>query len=261
MILIEAGEFAMGGRPEDLEGLDKNTYLNYVAERPIHKVKISSFYLDKFETTNAQYRRFLDHIAESDDRSMDHPAHPDNLDHSQRYVADKLLSNRQPAVGLSWFNAYAYCNWAGKRLPTEAEWELSARGDCAANGGTKLCPTNMRINPWGNKGGTCELAVMKSTKGDGCGTGLAWPGGSKPLDRGPFGHYDMAGNLREHVNDVYAKSFSANAIKDPKGPASGSAYVLRSGSLRDTKMRVGNRAWVNKTYSKYYYGFRCAYTP
>jgi len=154
-----------------------------------------------------------------------------------------------------------YCAWAGKRLPTEAEWELSARGDCAANGGTKLCPTNMRINPWGNKGGTCELAVMKSTKGDGCGTGLAWPGGSKPLDRGPFGHYDMAGNLREHVNDVYAKSFSANAIKDPKGPASGSAYVLRSGSLRDTKMRVGNRAWVNKTYSKYYYGFRCAYTP
>ena len=109
MILIEAGEFAMGGRPEDIADMEKNTYINYVAEGPLHQVKISSFYLDKFETTNAQYRSFLAELADSDDRSMEHPDQPQNQDHAQHYVDDNLLGDRQPAVGLNWFHAYAYC--------------------------------------------------------------------------------------------------------------------------------------------------------
>ena len=79
MLRIKSGEFPMGGRPEDVEGLEVKNYINYVSEGPVHQVKISGFYLDKFETTNALYRRFI----ESGDRTADHPDQPDNLDHQQ----------------------------------------------------------------------------------------------------------------------------------------------------------------------------------
>ncbi len=256
MILIEAGEFAMGGRPEDLEGLDKNTYLNYVAERPIHKVKISSFYLDKFETTNAQYRRFLDHIAESDDRSMDHPDHPDNLDHSQRYVDDKLLSNRQPAVGLSWFNAYAYCNWAGKRLPTEAEWEYAARG----------ADSVYRKYPWGNEDPGAEgiwRANYRPISGRGNdGQSYSAEVGSYPDGISPFGIMDMAGNAEEWVQDWLGMNYykHTDGAQDPPGPLNGTRRVIKGGSYGGDKyhIRIATRLYGSPDVKTEYQGFRCA---
>ena len=79
MLLIKAGTFSMGGMEEDLANFPRKEYLNYPAERPRHTVSISAFYMDKFEITQAQYTRFLDHIEQTGDRSMDHPEQPDNL--------------------------------------------------------------------------------------------------------------------------------------------------------------------------------------
>ena len=91
MLLIKEGTFTMGGMEEDLEGFPRKEYLNYLAERPRHTVSISAFYMDKFEITQAQYMRFLDHIEDTGDRSMDHPEQPDNLDHRQRYINLSLI--------------------------------------------------------------------------------------------------------------------------------------------------------------------------
>jgi len=115
MLLIKAGTFSMGGMEEDLVNFPRKEYLNYLAERPRHTVSISAFYMDKFEITQAQYTRFLDHIEQTGDRSMDHPEQPDNLDHRQRYINSEMTASQQPVVGINWYDAYAYCNWAGKR--------------------------------------------------------------------------------------------------------------------------------------------------
>jgi formylglycine-generating enzyme required for sulfatase activity len=226
-------------------------------EKAQHEVHITEgYYLDRYEVTVADWMKCMAA------GKCETPA-------GAKYCVDanvKLDNYKQkrynmPVNCVGHGKAKAYCTWAGKRLPTEAEWAMAARGDCQANGGTKLCPTTMRVYPWGNKTADCAHAIMKDAKDLGCGTGFTWPGGSRPMDRGPFGHYDMAGNLREHINDLYTKSFSPNAVKNPKGGTSGSAYVLRFASFADTNLRTGNRSWVNNTYSLTTYGFRCARTP
>ena len=256
MILIEGGTFAMGGRPEDLEGMAFKNYLNYVAEGPVHQVTISTFYLDKFETTNALYKRFLEDIAESGDLSMDHPDQPSNQDHSQRYSDEKLLDDAQPAVGLNWFDAYAYCQWAGKRLPTEAEWEYAARG----------AGDVYRKYPWGNEEPDAEgiwRANFRPLQGwDLDGYRHTSPVGSHPDGVSPFGVMDMAGNAEEWVQDWldwgYYKS-SEGAI-DPPGPPSGKNKVIKGGSYGSDRyhIRIATRLIGPPHVKTEMQGFRCA---
>ena len=190
MILIPAGEFIMGS-PEG-EGDDD--------ERSQHTVFLDAFYIDKYEVTNAQYKQFIN--------ATGHEA-PD-------YWNDERFNQpNQPVVDVSWHDAVAYAKWAGKRLPTEAEWEKSARG------------TDGRKYPWGNKLGilTCNSDI------DIDGYQYTAPVGSFPDGASPYGVMDMAGNVWEWCADWYDSAYySRSPQQNPKGPDSGSTRVLRGGS-------------------------------
>jgi len=256
MLLIPAGEFTMGGRKEDLDGFDKQGYLNYASETPLHKVSISSFYMDKYEITNAQYAKFFNATKDSEDRSYNHPDQPDNLDHRQQYIDEKLNDPQQPAVGINWFSAYAYCNWAEKRLPTEAEWEYAARG-----------PGDVyRKYPWGNEDPGAEgiwRANYYPTQGaDLDGFRHTAPVGSYPDGISPFGIMDMAGNAEEWVQDwldvgYYEKTKGA---QDPQGPLGGRNKVIKGGSYGSDlyHIRIGTRLYGAPHPKTELLGIRCA---
>jgi formylglycine-generating enzyme required for sulfatase activity len=234
MVLIPAGEFAMGGRDEDLEDFEKKNYLNYEAEKPLHRVRISAFYLDKHEITNAQYRRFLEHLEKTGDRRMDHPDQPADLDHRQHYVDDSLDDDQQPAVGVNWFDAYAYCQWAGKRLPTEAEWEYAARGAGQV----------YRKYPWGNEEPDAE-GIWRANYYPLAGRDLdgfrhSAPVGSYPDGISPFGLMDMAGNAEEWVQDWLDGNYDrqTEGAQNPQGPVGGRNKVLKGGSYGSDKYHI-----------------------
>jgi len=256
MLLIKAGTFWMGGMEEDLANFARKEYLNYLAERPRHTVSISAFYMDKFEITQAQYTRFLDHIEQTGDRSMDHPEQPDNLDHRQRYINSEMTAPQQPVVGINWYDAYAYCNWAGKRLPTEAEWEYAARGP----GDT------YRKYPWGNEapneGGISRANIRSTQSPEPDGHRYAAPVGSYPDGASPFGIMDMAGNAEEWVHDwlnfqYYEKTEGA---KDPQGPLGGNNKVIKGGSYGSDPyhVRIATRLYGARHPKTELLGIRCA---
>ncbi len=129
MVLVPAGEFVMGSEQVDKEtlqqrfGMAKTPFLN---EHPKHTVKLGDYYIDKYEVTNQKYKKFIDETGHS------LPRHWKNGSYTPG-------NEEQPVIFVSWFDADAYCRWAGKRLPTEAEWEKAARG------------TDGRVFPWGDE--------------------------------------------------------------------------------------------------------------
>ena len=129
MVYVPGGYFLMGERGADVKG---RTF-------PMHIVYVSPFLIDRHEVSNEEYRRFVEHVKASGDSSMEHPDAPPLKKHqAEGWTEDSLNGDRQPVVGVDWFDAYAYAKWAGKRLPTEAEWEKAARG------------TDARVYPWGD---------------------------------------------------------------------------------------------------------------
>ncbi|HRP68546.1 MAG TPA: SUMF1/EgtB/PvdO family nonheme iron enzyme [Turneriella sp.] len=257
MACIPAGDFIRGS----------NDYLD--DEKPEEKVYISEFYIDKTEVTNKEFNECL---AAGKCRECMKNGKCDYIGprYGWRYKKDN-----QPVSGVSWFTAKEYCEFRGKRLPTEAEWEKAARGPQG------------NIYPWGNEPATCKNAIIEEGKGDKVIKGCVekhlepvWhmptaPVASRPA--GVYGLYDMAGNVHEWVNDWYAKSYSACGDacrgKDPQGPCGGAekcpGYTMRSvrgGSwwwqaehARGSKRRAnvpGNTPSVDY----HHFGFRCALT-
>ena len=258
MVFIPAGEFDMGGKREDLQDRPRSGYLNYEAEYPLHRVKLSPFYLDKHEVTNALYRRFLEDIEGGGDTSFNHPDQPANFDHRQKYMDENLDADDQPAVGLNWFDAYAYCRWAGKRLPTEAEWEYAARGGDGI----------YRKYPWGNEDPNADGIWWANYRPD---AGPAAdshrytaPVGSYPDGVSPFGIMDMAGNAEEWVHDWWGVNYYrlSDGAQDPQGPASGrnGNKVIKGGSFSSDKyhIRIATRLYGAPHVKTEKQGFRCA---
>ena len=216
MVLVPEGEFVRGSDESD-DG------------KPRHQAFLDAYYIDKYETTNALYRTFLEATRRKGPRY---------------WTEEKWNGAQQPVVAVTWYEADAYCTWAKKRLPTEAEWEKAARG------------TDGRKYPWGEQwdASRANSAVSK--------LGKTVPVGSYPNGGSPYGAHDMAGNVAEWVADWYAKDYYQRSPKrNPTGPDSGQSRVLRGGSFSH------NQFALQSTYRYYTYppdqrerliGFRCA---
>ena len=231
---IPAGAFQMGSKEEDRD------------ERPVHEVHVDAFHMDKYAVTNASYAGF---VAATGHRSPE-CAGSGKADWNRWSGGEPPEGyGDHPVVDVSWDDAVAYCEWAGKRLPTEAEWEKTARG------------TDGRAYPWGDEEADYRRAVMDDGGGNGCGEDRTWPVGSKPLGASPYGVHDMSGNVWEWVSDWYeGEYYSESPSRNPEGPSTGSDRVLRGGSWGDAAdhLRAAGRPYYLPVFRHYSFGFRCA---
>jgi formylglycine-generating enzyme required for sulfatase activity len=223
MAVVPAGEFMMGSPTGDSD------------EKPAHKVFVETFSMDKYEVTVGQYAAFLQAKGidpPSDWKTMNQSAH-----------------QKRPVANVDWADAFAFCKWAGKRLPTEAEWEKAARG------------TDDRLYPWGNEAPTPLHANFG--KSDWNNHGVLAPIGTFEAGKSPYGIYDMAGNVWEWVNDWYDYNYyKTSPSQNPVGPSSGGTKVIRGGAWNSNPraMRSANRSLISPT-DQGLDGFRCAKTP
>jgi formylglycine-generating enzyme len=257
MVYIPPGVFAMGARASEFDDRPElMNYRNYEAERPLHDVQLDAFYIDRFEISNKQYGEFLTYLATTDDRAMEHAGQPAEVNHGQRYLDEAQHDDDMPAVGLNWFDAYAYCSWAEKRLPTEAEWEYAARGGDGV----------YRMYPWGNElpdaDGIWRANYWPKAARAQDGYRYTAPLGSFPDGISPFGVMDMAGNAEEWVQDWldFAYYKRPNVGHNPKGPASGANKVIKGGSQISDRhhLRIGTRLYGAPQVKSASLGVRCA---
>lgn len=234
MVLVPAGEFIMGSNEGNAD------------EKPAHQVYLDAYYIDKHEVTIGQYGEFLDV------NSFDPPP-------LWTTMAQPSYENR-PVVNVDWKDASNYCKWAGKRLPTEAEWEKAARG------------TDGRIYPWGNDPPSPARANFGKDRDKWNNHEALVPVGQMKEGKSPYGVYDLAGNVWEWVNDWYDPDYyAASPSRNPQGPISGKFKVIRGGSwdLAPERLRSAQRDlnvptttdYDSPAYRNFNSGFRCAKNP
>jgi iron(II)-dependent oxidoreductase len=227
MALIPAGEFTMGRTrltPDDQTTMRPRVLLD---DRPDHKVFLDAFQLDKTEVTHAQYDQFV----KATNRKP--PYHW--LNGLMPAGAERL-----PIYNVDWDDASSYCQWVGKRLPTEAEWERAARGGKEG------------LNyPWGDKADP-KLALYNIQTG---------PQKVAQFPPNEFGLFDMAGSVSEWTADWFEREYyKSSPSRNPKGPESGSYKVIRGGAWSDgpARITVFFRNWVRPNHKTPNLGFRCA---
>jgi serine/threonine-protein kinase len=217
MVYVPAGTFSMGSNDGESD------------EKPVHEVYLDGYWIDKYEVTNVQYAKCV---------AAGVCVKPSDT----QYFENSQYANH-PVMYVSWHNANEYCEWAGRRLSTEAEWEKAARG------------TDGRTYPWGENI-SCEYAQYSS-----CG-GRTVEVGSLPKGASPYGALDMAGNVWEWVADWYdAGYYSKSPAENPGGPASGEYRVLRGGSwlyIEGGVRSADRRGYSPDDASNHFFGFRCA---
>jgi formylglycine-generating enzyme required for sulfatase activity len=272
MISIPPGKFFMGMTDAEVNTLlQENTDFkrkDLIDALPQHTVSLTIYAIDKTEVTNGMFARFIADTKYQTDAQLDgwgevfngsswdkikganwqHPGgRQSNIDGKDIY----------PVVQVTWRDADAYCRWAGRRLPTEAEWEKAARG------------TDGRVFPWGNAKPAGDLLNFADSH-----TSLPWsnasvddgalfaaPVGSYPNGASPYGVLDMAGNVYEWVSDSYSQVYySASPEDNPQGPQSGAFKVKRGGAWGSRAMafQTDYRDAFDPKYHGDDMGFRCA---
>ena len=240
MVKIPAGTFLMGSDKK----VDRNAYL---PEFPQRKVYLDAYEIDKFEVTTVQFLKFV--LATNRPPLIDWQYDGGNF---QETMAS------HPVMHVSWFDADAYCKWAGKRLPTSAEWEKAARGE------------DGRIYPWGNE----PAGLSRANFGR---TGLSGPVRDRPerlllyppiisVDKyenavSPYGVYQLYGNVDERTSDWYDPNYYKKAPdRNPKGPDKGTQRAFRGGGWIDStpSVRPAQRNGTEPNTKMNWLGFRCA---
>ena len=187
LVLIAGGEFLMG----QADGRDE--------ERPVHRVRVAPFRLGRFQVTNAEYDQFR----HATGRAM-----------TPFRIEPQFADPAQPVVGVSWFDAVAYCEWLSLRLPAEAEWEFAARGGL-----------ERQLYPWGSEPVFERPDYLARWKNAPEPVGTAAPNG--------FGLFDMCENVHEWCSDWYDSGYYAVSPADnPQGPAMGTRRASRGGAWR-----------------------------
>ena len=218
LVRIEGGVFTMG---------DDEFF-------PMREVYVSPFYIDAVEVTTERYAKFL-----AANGSL---APPDEWE-----SVDLEKQGQLPVVGVSWNDAEAYCQWAGKRLPTEAEWERAARD------------SDQRMYPWGNEAPGAGRAVYGHRAESAYGGGLDRVG-TLDAGRSREGVYDLEGNAAEWVSDWFTESFPVADVRNPKGPSTGEKKVIRGSGWHEPVDRIGGsrRYQASPDNRTDDVGFRCA---
>lgn len=247
MVFVPAGEFTMGSKL-------------YGDERPAHQVYLDGYWIDRTEVTNKMFVDYLNEIAsqvsvqDQDDVSLN-----DTVIFSLTCAACRRWKDRitwdgsrfsavagyenHPVLLVSWDGANSYCSWAGRRLPTEAEWEKAARG------------TDGRTYPWGEGTPNASLLNFNNNVGDTTEVGSYLEGASV------FGALDMSGNVWEWVNDWYDENYyKTSPSSNPPGPDSGTHKVIRGNGwydiFSDVRSALRSRFFPKTTFDNL--GFRCA---
>ena len=242
-LFVPEGSFLMGS-PEG----DPDVFPH---ERPRHSIHLDAFWIDQTEVTNEMYARCVSTGPCTPPRS--------NASNTRAHYYGNPEFSDYPVIWVDWSQAEAYCRWAGRRLPTEAEWEKAARG------------TEGYYYPWGDEPvAQAMLAEFEDVSSSCARANYAAcepfadtsPVGSRPAGASPYGAFDMAGNVWEWVSDWYSDSYYQKSPEsNPAGPETGSERILRGGSFaanftRD--LRSAHRYPFDPGQTIYAFGFRCA---
>lgn len=235
LLYVPAGEFTMGN---DNDSSD---------ERPVHSITLDAFWIDKSEVTNKMYTACVEAGV------CEEPTNTSSYTHSSYYGNSEF--DDYPVIYVNWNMAKTYCEWADRRLPTEAEWEKAARGE------------NANVYPWGNTfDGTlvnfCDINCSFDWADKSSDDGLAdvAPVGSYPNGASPYGAYDMAGNVWEWVSSLYQPYPYDDGTDGREDLTSSELRALRGGSWNyiNYEVRSARRSWSGPTSSDLNLGFRCA---
>jgi formylglycine-generating enzyme required for sulfatase activity len=259
MVFVPEGNFQMGSN----DGPDY--------EKPKHTVWLDAFWIDQTEVNNAQFEKFVKESSYETDAEIANWGYVFDMSsvkwlkvtgvnwrhpHGPTSNLDGLENH--PVTYMSWNDASAFCKWAGRRLPSEAEWEKAARG------------TDYRLYPWGDQkpGNNLlnfadkNISLSWADKNTDDGYTFTSPVGHYPEGASPYGALDMAGNVWEWVNDWFDQNYylSQTIWRNPTGPSTKSGRVLRGGSWYDSGIvsRSSFRLGYYPMDGYAYYGFRCA---
>jgi serine/threonine-protein kinase len=236
LVCVPAGEFQMGSTDAD-----KSASPN---EKPQHTVYLDAYWIDQTEVTSAMCAAFLNQKGNQTEAGSSW----------YYYTYGKMVQvngiwkttpgfDQHPETGMNWFGAKAYCAWAGRQLPSEAQWEKAARG------------TDNRLYPWGNQLPNNTLANYQEARGNT--TAVK----SYESGKNSYGLYDMAGNVSEWVEDWYGETYyqSQSTWRNPTGPVDGGVRIMRGGGYNSAavELRSAFRGWSDPSWRDGTIGFRC----
>jgi formylglycine-generating enzyme len=229
MVLIPAGPFPMGVPTGDRDG-GRDEY-------PRHDVQLDDYYIDKYEVTNGRYLEF---VKAANHRVPQNPRNPTRNLWEGPAISESLTD--RPVVNVDWADANAYCTWAGKRLPTEAEWEKAAKGN-----------NDWRF-PWGNVEPTAKHLNYNQKW---IGEKTLMPVGSYEAGKSPYGVYDMAGNVWEWTRDWFTPRFdpAQPAVRVPRKVVKGGSFLCADSYCARYRPAARRPQMIDTGMS--HIGFRC----